>query len=161
MSDTSSRTLVQLQLLADRLKDNPDYLAWVFASYQKIERISPTKLIQLFGASPMEFIKIALCKRPMAESPHFAQQVIQIAKFSNIDPAILANIIRQVDSVQALCSKPEALKQGEQDTSATQLRAGLLAAARDRSDQGQAPDDESTTSKCEEEVRGGDDLVDE
>jgi hypothetical protein len=162
MSDISPRTMKQLQMLADRLKDNPDYMAWVFASYQKIERISATNLMQILGTSPTEFSKIALCKRPMAESLNFGQQIKQIANYSNTDPSILANIIHQVDSVQALFLKPEGLSQEERDTSVTQLKAGLLAVARDRSCQGQEQDNKSTSPTIEkDEGRGGDDLVDE
>jgi hypothetical protein len=161
MNDIQPRTLKQLRLLADGLKENPDYMAWVFASYQKIEKLSEAQLIQALGTSPAGYARILLCKRPLADSQNFASQMKQIADYSGADPSSLANIIRQVDAVQALYSKPEDLAEAEGNSLPKYVKGGILAAARDHMDLDQSPESETDKQDDQEGTEGGNDLVDE
>jgi hypothetical protein len=161
MNDIQPRTLKQLQLLADGLKENPDYMAWVFANFQKIEKLSDAKLMQALGTSQAGYARISLCKRPLADSQDFASQMKQIADYSNTDPSLLANIIRQVDAVQALRSKPDDLAEAEDKSVPEHLQGAVLAAARDRMDLDQGPESETDQQDDQEGTEGGNDLVDE
>jgi hypothetical protein len=161
MNDIQPRTLRQLRLLADRLKEDPDYMAWVFANYQKIEKLSEAQLMQALGTSPAGYARISLCKRPLADSQDFASQMKQIADYSDTDPSLLANIIRQVDAVQALHSKPEDLTEAEGTSLPEYLQGGVLAAARDRMNLDQSPESDTDQQDDQEGTEGGNDLVDE
>lgn len=162
MSEISSRTLGQLQLLVKTLINNPDYLAWVFASYQKIERLSDTQLMQKLDVSPLAFSRISISKRPATDSPDFAQELRQIANYANTDPVILANIIRQVDSLRALHSMPEGEPETDPGSQNTRTQSGVLSAARDQLDQEQeAGDVASAPADLGNDREGRNDLADE
>jgi hypothetical protein len=141
MSEISTRTLGQLQLLADRLKNNPDYLAGVFSYYQKIESLSDVELMQILEASPLAFSRLAICRRPAIDSPDFTQELRQIADYAETDHVILANIIRQVDSLQALHARQKGVSEMQPGNQPTHVPSGLLAAARDQMDQEQEAED--------------------
>lgn len=132
MSEASGQSLEQLQMLAQRLRTNPSFMAWVLGSYQKQERISTLQLEERLELSPHMLARLALCKRPDTNSPDFRKQVSQIAQYVSMDPARLANLIRQVESLDGLAKLPGAAANEKQ---APSLNAGLLAAARDREDQ--------------------------
>jgi len=162
MSEISSRTLVQLQLLASILKNKPEFMAGVFASFQKIERLSDAELMQTLGVSPLAFSRIAICKRPPADSPEFVQELRQIADYANTDPVILANIIRQVDSLQALQSRQEGEPETHPGSQPTRVKSGMLAATRDQIDQEQEADDGASAPIDQDEDRERrNDLADE
>lgn len=162
MSEITSRTLEQLQLLASSLKNNPEYMAGVFTSYQKIEKLSDAQLMLTLGASPLTFSRLAICKRPAEDSPDFAQELRQIADYANTDFVILANIIRQVDSLQALHSRLEGEHETHPGSQPTRVPSGLLSAARDQMDQEQEAHDGVSGSTDQDEDRGGrNDLADE
>jgi hypothetical protein len=79
-------------------------------------------------------VRLALCKRPVAESPQFAEQARQIAAYTHIDAAQLAHIVRQVDSLAKLSERPEAPQPEETNAKTAPFYRGLLAAARDRTE---------------------------
>jgi hypothetical protein len=121
--------------LVKRLRENPDYMAFVLARYQEQESISDEDLAGALGTLPDLAIRLALCRRPDTGAPDFAARVRQIADYTLMDESLLANIIRQVSSLHALSTASE---------------GQLLSAARDRGDS--APEGESLpkTSKPEE-----------
>jgi hypothetical protein len=130
----SSRVTEQLAGLAHRLQDNPDFMAYVLAIYKKQERLSEGTLTEHLSTTPAKLTRLALCRRPDSNSHKFADQVRQIAAYTGIDAAQVANIIRQVDSLKKLYERPKILDSGEADIPRRQLQPGLLAAARDRSE---------------------------
>jgi hypothetical protein len=76
--------------------------------------------------------RLALCKRPVADSPLFAEQVRQIAEYTAIDASLLANVIRQVDALVVLAKMPVVPDTLAGRTSKPPVTSGVLTAARDR-----------------------------
>jgi hypothetical protein len=134
--------------LAHRLKGNPDFMAYVLSVYQTQECLDDRALAEHLRTTVEMLPRLALCKRPSTESARFADQVRQIAAYVSTDPAVVANVIRQVGSLEALARRPVVLDSDEQPTRQPYTEAGLLAAARDRSeadsDQSPSPEQESS-----------------
>jgi hypothetical protein len=110
-----------LAYTAQRAKARPEYLAWVLARYVEREHLSEGELEQRLGIAAHDLPHLALCLRPRTD--HFADDVRQISARFNIDPSVLATIVRLVESLEALAAGnvPEASES-----------AGLLMAARAR-----------------------------
>lgn len=123
----SERTLRQIQNMARKLEDNPSYMAWIIVKFQKQEKLSMLKLVNLLGTNEESLAVLALCKRPDSNSSEFGKQIRQISEHTSIDPLILARLIRQTESVTALEGKRSV--NPELKARASQLG---LAAARDR-----------------------------
>jgi len=128
----SLRVTKQLSGLVRRLRDNPDFMAFVLAAYQRQERLSDDALAKYLNTTPAMLPRLALCKRPASNSPQFADQVRQIAAYTDIDAAKLANMVRQVDTLEKLAEQPEVLESEKAGAQQIELRPGLLAATRDR-----------------------------
>jgi hypothetical protein len=107
--------------LVKRLKGNPDFLAYVLARYQEQEGISDENLPAALGTLPELVSRLALCRKPDSNAASFGTSLREIADYTLVDESLLADLIRQVSSLEAL-SKPA---QNE-----------FLAAARDRDDLG-------------------------
>jgi hypothetical protein len=120
--------------LLKRLRENPDYMAYVLARYQEQEGISDENLAAALGTLPHLAIRLALCRKPDAGATNFAARVREIADYTLMDESVLANIIRQVSSLQALSTAPE---------------RQLLSAARDRGDAGPDRESPAETNKPE------------
>jgi hypothetical protein len=132
----SSRVTGQLLGLAHRLREDPEFMAYVLTIYQRQEQLSDDALSQHLNTTPATMPRLALCKRPASDSPQFADQIRQIADYTGVNAAQLANMVRQVSSLEKLASRPTTADSGERaSTWQAQLQRGLLAAARDRSDQ--------------------------
>lgn len=122
----------QLAKLAHRLRDNPTFMASILATYQQQERLSDDALAAQLQTTPEMVVRLALCKRPDASSPQFADQVRQIATYTNGDAGQLAHLVRRVDSLLKLAQKPKPSQSEEITAQRKQLYHGLMAAARDR-----------------------------
>jgi hypothetical protein len=107
--------------LVSRLKGNPDFVAYVLARYQEKEGISDGSLPWVLGTLPALVSRLALCRKPDANAANFATSVREIADYTLVDESLLAGIIRQVSSLEALSKSSE---------------HEFLAAARDRDDVG-------------------------
>jgi hypothetical protein len=145
--EMSSNKTEQLNRLARRLLDNPSFMAYVLAQFQRQERLNDDELAKNLNTPVDTLPRLALCKRPDSGSPQFADQIRQIAAYTNLDAAQLAHIVRQVDFVEKMAKKPQPNQAKELPQVAP--RFGLVAAARDRneaeeSDQSQ-DDDESAS----------------
>jgi hypothetical protein len=116
--------------LVKRFRENPDYMAYVLARYQEQEGISDENLAGALGTLPHLAIRLALCRKPDTGATNFAARVREIADYTLMDESVLANIIRQVNSLQALSTASE---------------RQLLSAARDRGEAG--PERESSPEK--------------
>ena len=117
--------------VVQRAKARPEYLARVLARYVELERISEEGLAQHLGVTPGDLPHLALCLRPRMD--HFADDVKQISSKFNINPAVLATLVRLVDSVEALASR---------DVGKAPTDVGLLMAARMRNRQPTGDDHE-------------------
>lgn len=134
MNDSKKRSdlFAQLADLADRLQSNPTYMAWVLHAYGRKEGLSSDRMISRLGTSADMLTRLALCKRPEADSPLFAEQVRQIAEYTAIDASLLANVIRQVDALVVLAKMPVVPDTLAGRTSKPPVTSGVLTAARDR-----------------------------
>jgi hypothetical protein len=122
------------ELLASRLEDDPEFVAWSLARYREYEGIrSWSELATRVGTTPPFLIQLALCKRPPSLTQDFATRVRQIAEFAAVDAAVLANLLRQVEFLHSLPSRGR--------FAATPNT--LLAAARDRAESDEHPRDDS------------------
>lgn len=121
--------------LVKRFRENPDYMAYVLARYQELEGISDEDLAGALGTLPHLAIRLALCRKPDTGATDFAARVREIADYTLMDEAVLANIIRHVSSVRALSTASE---------------RQLLSAARDRGDAGPERESSPETNKPEE-----------
>lgn len=106
MSNLSPRTLEQLKSLAERLERDHRYMSWALTRYQAEEKLSDIKLAEIFRTTPEMLLRLALCKYPDPESTSFISQVKQIASYTNIELTSLVNLIRQVESLEALSNQP-------------------------------------------------------
>lgn len=123
-----------LVALSRRLKGDPKFMAHVLSVYSEQEGFSEDDLVRELESAPEMVVRLALCKRPDADSLDFADQVEQLSDYTLIDETLLTRIIRQVDSLSALSEYPGA-NLGEPGAEAVvNLGRGLLAAARDRED---------------------------
>lgn len=151
MNKTPHTNIDQLKLLVAKLKENHDFLAWVFSTYQRKEHMDDEQLISLFKTTPEMFVRLALCKCPNPDSSAFASQIREISTFTNIDPSVLASIIRQVDTLELFSKIPNR----ESTQAIGRLATGLLAAARDNLEgEENEPKD---SSKGSDSVKGGND----
>lgn len=130
----SPDALKQLAGLARRLQNDPAFMASILATYQRQERLSDEALAAQLQTTPEMVVRLALCKRPDARSPQFADQARQIATYTNIDAGQLAQIVRRVDSLMKLAQKPKASQSEEAAPQRKQLYHGLMTAARDRTE---------------------------
>lgn len=124
----------QLSGLAHRLQNNPDFMAQVLAAYQRQERLSDQALMAHLNTTSKMLTRLALCKKPDPNSPEFANQIRQIASYTEIEATQIANIVRQVESLQKLTEQSQPNVPQENTTHQPQLSKGLLAAARDRTE---------------------------
>ena len=137
---TSQESITALAALARRLRNDPRYMSYVLAAYQKQEGLMDEDLIQELGTLPALVSRLAVCKRPDSSSAHFAEQVRELADYTLIGEAQLAGILRQVEAIEKLAGRPTTLNTAELETQSSHSPTGLLAAARDRYEQG---DDET------------------
>jgi hypothetical protein len=112
--------------LVEGLRSNPDYMAYVLSRYQHQEKISDEDLPFALETLPGLVSRLAVCRRPDATAPNFAALVREIADYTLVDEALLASIIRQVSSIDAL----------------SKLEQHQLLAARDRDEIG--PEEQSS-----------------
>jgi hypothetical protein len=154
MNEISEQTLGQLQKLADQLKTNQDFMAWVLEQYKKQERFSENQLIEKIGANSLTYLRLALCKRPDTNSSDFGLKVRLIAQYTQLDLEKIVRILRQVDSLQALSQIPQETTEEQQKAT---FRSGLLAAARDKEEQ--PPSDSKDDPSTEDGSKGEDDVA--
>jgi hypothetical protein len=117
--------------LVIRLKSNPSFMSWVLATYQKQEHVSETNVIDILNTTPEMFYRLALCKRPDSNRPEFIDEIRQLANYTSIDPAHLANLIRQVEALETFKTMPNQLET-KAETQTYLTSTGVLSAARDR-----------------------------
>jgi hypothetical protein len=79
-------------------------MAWVLARYRELERLDDDRLAAFLGIDRPALDRLALCGRPRPEL--FAADVQDIAAHVGADPLRLANLIRQVEALQALARAP-------------------------------------------------------
>jgi hypothetical protein len=120
-----------LAYAANRAKAHPHYLGWMLARYSTLENIAEPDLAQILGITSHDLARLSLCLRPRADC--FAEDVEHISATFNLDAGRLAQIVRFVESVEAMA---------DSDTSTVSAESGLLMAARSRRQNRQRQDKE-------------------
>jgi len=130
--------------LAQRLETDPRFMAHAMELYRRQEGVEIEELAQSLGLLPEMMARLALCLRPDARSPQFAEQVREIADYTLADEAQLANLLRQVSGLEKLGRIQQTPAAGDAEEASAPLMPGLLAVARDRDDEeeAQTPPDE-------------------
>lgn len=149
MTETPQSDPRLLKQLANRLKDNRGYMAWVLEKYQRSERMDEEHLRAYLGASPEMLVRLATCKCPDSTTADFASQVHAIADYTQLDPVILAQMIQQALALDTFSNIP--YHQKDQSEWVRGLSPGMLSAARDRADD-EAEDHPTSADKTD----GGD-----
>jgi hypothetical protein len=127
-----SKGIKPMAMLARRLQHDPRFMAYVLVAYQQQEGIKAEDLALELGTLPEMLERLALCQRPPSDSPRFAELLREIADYTLTDEALLANILRRVDSLEKFLQRPVALSTPEVIAPTISPLTGLLAAARDR-----------------------------
>jgi hypothetical protein len=120
-----------LAYAANRAQAHPHYLGWVLAQYSKLENIAEPDLAKILGTTSHDLARLSLCLRPRAD--HFTEDVEHISATFNLDTGRLAQIVRFVESMEAMALP---------DTSPISAESGLLMAARARKQSRQRQDKE-------------------
>lgn len=146
----SSHVGSHLARLASRLSADAQFMANALVTYQSQERLNDQALAERLGLTPAMLARLALCRRPQPAKASFGDQVRQIATYTGVDAGKLANLIHEVDAVQAMNALRTRADDRESDTEPASTALGWLAAARDRTDPDQdgvksAPEDGSGT----------------
>lgn len=136
--------------LAARLEDDPKFMANILHKYQGQEKLSRDEVIRKFDISQGQFAQLALCKRPDAEAEDFAAQVRNIASVVGVNASIIVEIIRQVDSLEALSHQPTSQETTVSDRQVISYQ-GALAAARDRDTNGETDEDSTENNDLSSE----------
>jgi hypothetical protein len=111
-----------LRRTAQRAETNPFFLAHTLHVYQTTHDLDDAALAALLGCAEDDLARLALCRRPTAETSTFRTDVEHLAQRFQLHIDQLANIIRQVDTLQAI----------QQHLEREVGARGLLQAARDR-----------------------------
>jgi hypothetical protein len=128
---TRSDDARMLAYAANRAKAHPHYLGWVLARYSTLENIAEPDLAQILRTTSHDLTRLSLCLRPRADC--FVEDVEHISATFNLDAGRLAQIVRFVESMEAMASS---------DTSTVSAESGLLMAARARKQSRQRQDKE-------------------
>lgn len=145
---SEQETTNPLSGLALKLQRDPRFMAYVLVTYQRQESLSDEQLAVVLGTLPELIARLALCRRPAASAPQFAEQVRELADYTLTDEAQLAGILRQVDGLERLVELPRVTPEGEAQTGL--LLPGLLAAARDREEESDEPAQANAPSSVED-----------
>jgi hypothetical protein len=148
-NDIDTQTLHQLQLMATKVQGNSAYMAWIISAYQRQEKYTTYKLIEVLHTTEETLAKLALCKCPDSKSKDFSKQVAQISEYTKIDSLLLLRMIRQVESVIALSNNTGV--NPSMISNATKLN---FAAARDREEENSAQENASR-AEDEDDVADG------
>ena len=86
----AEQSIQLLAALAERLRDNPQFMAHALDVYQRRARLSDAEMARALGATPEMLLRLALCRLPASDAPDFAEQAREVADYTLIDEARLA-----------------------------------------------------------------------
>lgn len=119
-----------LERLAERLEKDPQFMAFLLKRYCGVEGWTVDRMIDFLKTDKSTYTRLALCKRPEADASNFAEQVRQIAEYTQILAGLIAGIVRQMDALDGLQARTVDGRTGQTNPE-WQATPGL-AAARDR-----------------------------
>lgn len=110
-----------LARLTHQARERPTLLAGLLFAYQEQEGLDEPGLAAFLSCDVAALSRLALCRRPRAQTPAFRQDVERIARYAAANPLQLVKLIRAVEARAAL-------------QHAAEVPAPLLLAARDHDD---------------------------
>ena len=119
-----------LEAVAERLALDPGYMAWMLRKFRMGEGWQVERLLAHLGVERRTYVRLALCKRPAADAPDFAEQVREIAEYTQVALSTLVSLIRQVDALEGL--QPRRVEGRSGQAIPGYVETPRLAAARDR-----------------------------
>jgi hypothetical protein len=121
MTDDRAR---YLRVAAELAARRPLFLARDLAEFRALHGFSEVDLAAWLGCAPERLPGLALCRRPALRGPGFRRDVQKISDYVGIRPERLAELLREVDAV-------DAFRHSSLSSRAPRSR-GMLLAARDR-----------------------------
>ncbi len=92
-----------LERVAAYAEDDPGSMAALLKRFAHIEGIlSDERLADRLDLSTTSLQKLRLCLRPNSASPLFGEQVTQVARWVGMEESVLANLVRQVEAIDAI-----------------------------------------------------------
>ncbi|HZQ09245.1 MAG TPA: hypothetical protein VFD70_21895 [Anaerolineae bacterium] len=146
MSENAHERL--LAHLAERVRDNPAFMANVLMRYQQLEKMDENALAAYLQTNALGVVRLKLCRRPESGA-RFAEQVRQIAAYANADVAHVAQVIRYVESIDAFAARPTGQLSDETARRSNPKWSGAVAAARDREESDQENEDDNVAGSDE------------
>jgi hypothetical protein len=132
MTKVSADLPSALVRLAQRASHMPDFFGFLLSAFQQKEDLTTNKLTKFLGVRPQLLPRLALCRRPKSDSPDLADQISEIARFTETSPDILLTVLRRVEALEALAAHNKIVPIDEAKAKSTREgQPGLLAAARD------------------------------
>src|SRR4051794_731181 len=93
-----------LAKVAARASSRPYLFAYVLARYAQINNLNDDGLCSYLGCDVVTLNRLRLCCRPDFEEPFFAFDIRLVAEKLNLNPYLLAALVREVDSVDVFQS---------------------------------------------------------
>ena len=91
-----------LSVLSARTERHRDFMGYVIREYLNSEGLAEHELCLLLGITPELLVRLSLCKRPDSNQPDFLERVNTIADYTICDEHSILQLIRHVDSLDAL-----------------------------------------------------------
>lgn len=91
-----------LEHMANRVADDPFFLARPLAEYARSERLDDASLASRLGCRPEELARLRLCRAPLCGEAEFRADVTRVAAAFGIDPGILADAVRHGEGLARL-----------------------------------------------------------
>jgi hypothetical protein len=95
--DVSDHDIKYLKSLANRLRENPRFMAHTLSQYQKLKSLDDNALAAELGAIPEMIVRLALCQKPEQSNINYEEQISELSDFTLIDEANLEQVIVAVD----------------------------------------------------------------
>lgn len=120
MSKRPSSKVVRRAL--KRAAADPFFLGSALEAYRSLNGLDDTALADYLGCSTGDTIRLAFCRRPVTDAMTFRREVEQIAAYASARAERLGQLLREVESIDALQAAERGIRSGQ----------GFLMAARDR-----------------------------
>lgn len=131
-----------LRVAAERAGHRPFFIAGDLGEFRSLHGFSEIDLAAWLGCAPERLPELALCRRPEPHGAGFRRDVQKISDYISISPERLAQLLREVDAVDAF--------RRSDASSRAPRRDGMLFAARDRIEDPASGARESPADKDEE-----------
>lgn len=140
MSRRPSSRVIQRAL--QRAAADPFFLASALEAYRSLNGLDDTALADYLDCSAEDVTRLAFCRRPVTDALTFRREVEQIAAYASVRAERLAQLLREIDSLETLRKSPT-------------TRPGFLMAARDRVDEEKDPANDGKKQRPRKNKDGG------